>query len=120
MNHVTYCAKMVGDDFVWQQDLCSTHVSNFSIAKFAELVFDLLPWPSRSPDLNIIENCWSMIAQRVYDRGQLSNVNELWKAIDSSVTDIYVNFRHQLEALYSSMQGRLLQCIQLKGDLTNH
>lgn len=110
----------LGDDFIWQQDLAPTHNSVYSRGKFAELAIELLPWPSRSPDLNIIENCWSMISQRVYDGPQFSNTDDLWTAIDAAVTDLNVNHRDSLQKLYDSIPRRLLAVIKEKGGLTEY
>jgi len=53
-------------------------------------LLELLPWPSRSPDLNIIENCWSMLSEIIYDGRQFDNVKDLWQAIDNAVTHVNV------------------------------
>ena len=43
---------------------------------------DLLPWPSRSPDINPIENPWGILTREVYASGkQYSNVKELKRGI---------------------------------------
>lgn len=53
---------LFGTDFILQQDRAPTHTSAFSKQRFAELGVEPLDWPSRSPDLSIIENCWSLIS----------------------------------------------------------
>ena len=41
-----------------------------------------MSWPPQSPDLNPIENLWSIIKRRVYPGDkQYSNKTELWEAI---------------------------------------
>lgn len=109
-----------GDDFIFQQDRAPTHNSAFSQGRFRELGVQLLDWPSRSPDLNIIENCWSMIAHEVYDGQQFSSVADLWDAIDRAVSHINAYKRDALQNLFDSIPRRLLECIELRGDLTHY
>ncbi|GMF31483.1 unnamed protein product [Phytophthora lilii] len=74
-----------------------------------------LPWPARSPDLNPIENLWSIISRRVYANGrQFASVSELttalyeaWDAIESST----------LNALINSMPHRCQKCIKKHGNV---
>lgn len=40
--------------FILQQDRAPTHTSRYSTGRFEELGVELLSWPSRSQDLNII------------------------------------------------------------------
>ena len=54
---------IIDEQFILQQDRAPTHTSAYSKSRFAALKVELLDWPSRSPDLNIIENCWSMMSQ---------------------------------------------------------
>lgn len=108
------------ENFVLQQDNNPTHASAFSQNRFAELGFELLQWPARSQDLNIIENCWSLMSSRVYDGQQFSNNADLWAAIDSAVADINANCRPQLEALFASTNSRMLEVIDNKGALTHY
>ena len=111
---------LVGDDFILQQDRAPTHTSAYSVAKFAELSVELLDWPSRSPDLNLIENCWAMIASIVYDSKQYESKSELWAAIDSAVSFINSHKRDALESIFASLSKRFLECVELKGGLTHY
>ena len=40
-----------------------------------------LEWPARSPDLNLIETVWEMLAQLVYDRPEITKEAQLWERI---------------------------------------
>ena len=62
--------NILPDGFVLQQDNCSILVFKKSLDFFEETGIEPLPWPTRSPDLNIIENVWSMLSSRVYDGPQ--------------------------------------------------
>jgi len=42
--------------------------------------FTSIEWPSYSPDLNIIENIWSLIQDKLYDmKANLHNPDEVWE-----------------------------------------
>ena len=60
----------MGNDFVLQQGNCSIHVSKL-----------MKEWPARSPDLNLIENIWEMLAQLVYDGPEITKEAQLWERI---------------------------------------
>lgn len=111
---------LLPENFYLQQDNATIHVSSFSKLRFAELGVELLEWPARSPDLNIIENCWSLMTQLVYKDGPIATKDQLWKKIDEAVAELNTNSRHKLVSLFSSIQRRLLDVIKLKGKLTKY
>lgn len=77
----------------------------------------LLPnWPPYSPDLNLIENWWAMVDQKMDEMGCKTfeeYKTELCKALQS------IPKRWLLKA-YTGMAQRLEDTIQLKGDKTKH
>ncbi|GFV96064.1 transposable element Tcb1 transposase [Trichonephila clavipes] len=50
---------------IFQQDNARPHVARIVQRFFVNHQIELLPWPARSPDLSLIENMWSMVAQRL-------------------------------------------------------
>jgi hypothetical protein len=58
-----------------------------------------MKWPTKSPDLNPIENVWGLLVRRVYDGGrQVSTIEELkrailhdWKALDKNYLRKFVD-----------------------------
>lgn len=111
--HLTY-----GTDFIYQQDNASIHTSKRTKDFFEEQALAVLDWPARSPDLNSIENLWSILAQKVYSNGkQYRNVSALtvailaaWSKIDTST----------LVHLVVSMPKRCIEVIELNGKKTHY
>ena len=44
---------------------------------------DILNWPARSPDLNIMETIWGVLFNKIYENVQYRRLDDLWQAIES-------------------------------------
>lgn len=106
-----------GQNYIFQQDNAihtAKNVKNY----FSENNIQTLKWPSRSPDLNIIENCWSKLARAVYINGrQFKNTGELkiiikdeWDKLDQTY----------LKTLYESLPKRMVEVLTHKGASTHY
>ncbi|CAD6185653.1 unnamed protein product [Caenorhabditis auriculariae] len=68
-------------NMIYQQDNASVHASNSTLAWFAAKNVVLLDWSACSPDLNPVENSWSVLVRRVYANAkQYTTVNDLKKS----------------------------------------
>ena len=70
-------------------------------------------WPPALPDINPIENLWSMIKRNVYMEGrQYRNLTGLWDAVVLAASKISPQ---EIKILTSSVDNRLLSVVQKKG-----
>ena len=61
-----------------QQDNAPAHDSILSKTWFSENGLEILEnWPPNSPDINIMENVWSLLKKSVFQRHP-KNIEELW------------------------------------------
>ena len=77
--------------------------------------FSLLLWPPQSPDLNLIENVWSMMKMKL--KYSYSNEQELHRELVRVWSYIEVS---GIQKLYSSMRSRLEAVIKAKGGPTKY
>ena len=78
----------------------------------------LMVWPPYSPDLNPIENLWSIIKQEVYICGkQYNSKDELWNGVKDAAS--YIS-RNVIRNLTSSVDQRVLSAVQKNGGYIKH
>jgi len=79
-----------------------------------------MKWPSRSQDLNPLENLWGILARHVYENSTqrtVKPVKELEKAIRNAWNKIDTAV---LEKLVCSMENRIFQIINNNGSGTKY
>ena len=55
------------------QDNCRIHETKEVIDYLEFRAIKLIEWPSRLPDINIMENIWKLMSDIVYNEGQPKN-----------------------------------------------
>ena len=112
--------REMGNDFVLQQDNCSIHVSKLMKEWMAKVNMTTLEWPARSPDLNLIENVWEMLAQLVYDGPEITKEAQLWERILGAKKQLIETRRDVIVHMFDHYEERLIKVIEKKGDITDY
>lgn len=114
---VRYIKLNMKNNYGFVQDNCKIHTTE----KVKELLKNqgakIIKWPSRSPDINIIENVWKMVSDIVYENGQSQNLRELEFKIFQAVDQINNEKRHLIENLYDSYIKRLTRVLICNGSV---
>ena len=86
------------------QDWCRQNLPGF---------WEKQKWPGNSPDLNPIENIWSIVQDKIDRMKPAVNVDGLEKMLENAWASIDPDI---LERLYLGMPMRIQKCIELSGD----
>ena len=68
------------DDGIFQQDLATCHTSKKLQKIFEEAEINVLEWPGNFPDLNLIENLWTIVEGRLR-RSDCSRIQKLVETV---------------------------------------
>ena len=96
------------------QDNARAHTARNTISFFNENSIKLLTWPPYNPDLNIIEEVWSIISEKVYNRPQYRCKNDLWWAIEKTTSGIS---KDNVGKLFNAIPDLICQCIKNDGNI---
>jgi hypothetical protein len=102
---------------LFQQDGASSHRSRSTTEYFTSKAIRVLPsWPPQSPDLNIIENLWDYLKQRVH-LSKPSTLDELWEVAKREWAAIP---QDTIGKLYESLPRRVSAVLASKGGNTRY
>ena len=110
-NHLIPAANRLyaGSGWLLMRDLAGWHRSGVTMDFYEESQIELFDFPSKSPDVNPIENVWSLLKRNVYKR-HIENsddleqaINEEWEALSNElVIRIFNSIYDRVDALISS------------------
>ena len=78
-----------------------------------KMLFPHIEWPSYSPELNLIENVWGVVEDKLYDyKKYLNNPEDVWQKTQQIWHEIEVTY---LQNLYKSLPDRIENVLKNKG-----
>lgn len=106
------------NDFVFQHDNDSKHTAKATQEYLEVQGINVLPWPSQSPDLNLIESIWHTLKAQIGLREHRpTSIHELWEIVLEEWEKIPVGM---IERAYESMPHRVQAVIKAKGGHTRY
>ncbi|KAJ1299806.1 hypothetical protein OPQ81_000705 [Rhizoctonia solani] len=110
--------KLRPRSLIFQRDNDPKHKSKMASGFLKSIHLPVLPWPSNSPDMNIIEHVWSYLDRKVRSRTILPNsednlwvtLKEEWENIDEIL----------IKNLYHSMPRRVAEFCKADGGNTKY
>ncbi|GFW61451.1 transposable element Tcb1 transposase [Trichonephila clavipes] len=97
---------------IFQQDT-RPHVTRIVQRFFVNHQIELLPWPARSPDLSLIENMGSMVAQRLTQiTPPDATPDQLWQRVEAAWSAVP---QEHIQSLFESMPRRVAAVISNNG-----
>lgn len=120
-SHVVPLSSQLGNpstDWIYMDDNATCHRSSVTNSFKAQAGIRTLKWPACSPDLNPIENVWSLLKRRVRRSirpgASLAQLEVLlrqeWQQLDQDV----------INKLIESMPSRIRQVIDFSGEVTKY
>ena len=80
---------------------------------------NILEWPAKSPDLNIVEDVWKIISDIVYDKRSFHNKSELEESIVYTITYVQTKKMDTILNLYNRIRKILCTVLCKQGNLFN-
>lgn len=99
---------LFGENWNIQQDNCLVHCSNYTNDWFDANDVDVLYWPPKTSDLNIVENFWCQLGRAIYTDGKQY---ETTRELDATVAELSIFY---VKACYRLIPKRLIEVVERK------
>ncbi|EIE92200.1 hypothetical protein RO3G_16911 [Rhizopus delemar RA 99-880] len=104
---------------IFQHDNDPKHTSKLVKEYLKDQSYNILELPAQSPDLNPIENMWSLLKRRLNDYETApKGMNELYERVTKVWYDLMK--LEECQKVIESMPKRIKQCIKNKGRWTDY
>lgn len=104
-------------NYNYVQDNCPSHVSKKTMEYLNGERFTTLKWPSKSPDINIMENVWKMISDIIYEERQPNSKAELRQRIHEAILLLNSSRTKDMIKLFTYFRKRLTKVLIKNGNL---
>lgn len=104
--------------FLPLQDNCPAHSSAIVRECFQQNNINVLPWPAKSPDINVIEYIWARMTTNLYSHGyRPRNAEVLWQNVLEQWDDLPLEY---VRNLINDVPNRLQAVIDNDGGSTRY
>ena len=113
-NLASFYSELRTNERFFMQDGATCHYSTYSRRKFFEKQgFQPIKWPPQSPDLNPIENLWSILKEGLWRRrSEIKNEKDTWKIAQ----ELWSKIPEELvKKIYRSLSERCTKIVQAEG-----
>jgi transposase len=100
---------------IFQQDNAPVHTAKVAKNALKDAKVKMLPWPAYSPDLNPIENLWSVMERNLRNRNPPGSITELRRMLREEWNSLS---QDMLRDLIESMPRRVRAVIDANGGAT--
>jgi len=105
------------NEFIYQHDNAPAHSSAIIQEFLNQNDIQVLKWPPKSPDINIVEKVWAWISYEVYKEPKIFNQRQLKDRIMQATTKIQRRNQTSIKTWFSTLFDKVMYIITTNGSL---